>query len=42
MAITVGVGKYSGEKLLLVESGFPDLFFITISLGIARFFYAHS
>ena len=26
-------------KLLLVESGFPDLFFIRISLGSARFFF---
>ena len=26
-------------KLLLVESGFPDLFFLTISLGFARIFY---
>ena len=25
-------------KLLLVESGFPDLFFVMISLGFARFF----
>ena len=29
-------------KLLLVESRFLDLFFVTISLGIARFFYKHS
>ena len=34
---------YSGcSKLLLVESGFPDLFFVTISLGFARFFYEHA
>ena len=25
-------------KLLLVESGYPDMFFVTISLGFARFF----
>ena len=29
-------------KLLLVESGFSDLFFVTISLGFARFFYKHA
>ena len=29
-------------KQLLVKSGFPDLFFVMISLGLARFFYEHA
>ena len=28
-------------KLLLVESGFPDLCFVKISLGLARYFNEH-
>ena len=29
-------------KLLLVESRFPDLFFVTVSLGYTRFFNEHT
>ena len=29
-------------KLLLVKSGFPDLFFVTTSLDYARFVYQHA
>ena len=39
----VGSSVSSGyAKLLLVESVFTDMFFVTISLGFARFFYKHA
>ena len=44
VACRVSLSSVSSEcdKLLSMESGLPDLFFVTISLGFARFFYEHA
>ena len=40
--VSLSVVSSGCAKLLLVESGFPDLFFVRISLGFVRFFYEHA